>query len=87
MFNKKKINKHNPKKDSVNYPHQMHNELNISSIAIVLDGEIQDIIRTEPRLAALLLSEPKFIDVTELEIKPYIGWAYDEDLGEFKQND
>ncbi len=33
----------------------------INSIAIVLDDEVQEIIRTEDRLAALLLSSPKFI--------------------------
>ena len=33
----------------------------INSIAIILDDEVQEIIRTEDRLAALLLSSPKFI--------------------------
>jgi hypothetical protein len=35
--------------------------VNINSIAIVLDDEVQEVIRTEDRLAALLLSSPTFV--------------------------
>lgn len=53
----------------------------IATIAVVLDGEVQEVLRAQDRLAALLLSEPKFIEVDEaLEEKPTIGWKYVNDV-------
>lgn len=83
MFGKKKIIKESPKKDSFNEPRKMHSDVNIYSVAIVLDGQIQEIIRTEARLWALLLSNPQFIDITENESRPMLGWEYNEETMEF----
>jgi hypothetical protein len=49
----------------------------INHIAIVLDGEVQEIMRAQNRLAALLLSEPKFIEFDPDEVVPEIGWKYE----------
>lgn len=84
IFRKKQIKKINPKKDSFNPPKQYHEENKIYSIAFVLDGEIQDILRTEERLWALLMSQPIILDITDLENKPQINWTYNEETGEFK---
>jgi hypothetical protein len=48
----------------------------INHLAIILDGEVQEIMRAENRLAALLLSEPKFVEFDPDIIKPEIGWEY-----------
>ena len=34
-------------------------------IAFVIDGEVVDILHVEDRLAAVLLSEPTIVDITE----------------------
>jgi hypothetical protein len=84
IFKRKRIQKISPKKDSFNPPKQYHEENKIYSIALVLDGEIQDIIRTEERLWALLMSQPVILDISDLEEKPQINWTYNEETGEFK---
>jgi hypothetical protein len=48
----------------------------INHLAIVLDGEVQEIMRAQNRLAALLLSGPEFIEFDPEEVKPDIGWTY-----------
>lgn len=50
----------------------------ITTIAIVLDGEVQEVIRSEGRLAALLLSEPIFVEVSNDIERPTIGWKYED---------
>lgn len=35
---------------------------NINHLAVILDGEVQEILRAENRLAALFLSQPEFIE-------------------------
>lgn len=54
----------------------------VNTIAIVLDGEVQEVIRAEHRLTALMLSDPEFILVKTGTPKPTIGWKYID--GEFK---
>jgi hypothetical protein len=84
MFKKKaKIHKHSPVKDTFNEPKTMHSDVTIYSVAIVLDDEIQDIIRTEAKMAAMLLSDPVFVNITDLEEKPGIGTKYNPEKGEF----
>lgn len=84
MFKKKiKQNKISPIKESLNEPHNHFGKTKIYSIAVVLDGKVQDIIRAEIRLAAMLLSEPTLVDITEDHSHPRIGWKYDEESGEF----
>ncbi len=48
----------------------------INHIAIILDGEVQEIMRAQNRLTALLLSEPKFVVFDVDDIRPEIGWKY-----------
>lgn len=48
----------------------------INHLAIILDGEVQEIMRAQNRLAALLLSEPQFVEFDPDEVKPDIGWIY-----------
>jgi len=49
----------------------------INHIAIVLDGRVEEVIHTENRMAALLLSEPSFIEFEETGVIPTIGWTWD----------
>lgn len=58
---------------------------NINTIAIVLDGEVQEVIRAENRMTALMLSGPEFILVNKTDKQPRIGWKYEN--GEFKHPD
>jgi hypothetical protein len=87
MFKKKnKIQKASPTVDTVKEPKSMHSDVKIYSIAIVLDDEVQDVIRTETKLAAMLLSDPTFVDITDLEMKPGIGVKYNSEKGEFEHH-
>lgn len=45
----------------------------ITYIAIVLDGVVEDVMRAQNRLAALLLSGPDFIEFDPTKDKPQIG--------------
>jgi hypothetical protein len=36
-------------------------------IAFILDGQVVDILHTHDRLAAILLSEPLIVDITEVK--------------------
>lgn len=50
-------------------------------LAFVIDGVVQDIINTDERLAAILLSDPIVIDVTVAEgeiIPAFVGDAYED---------
>lgn len=49
----------------------------VATIAIILDGEVQEVIRAQDRMAALFLSEPSFVEIPEdLPMIPTIGWSY-----------
>ena len=65
-----------PKKE-VSHKHANHQpripEDEITHIAIILDGVVEDVMRTQNRLAALLLSDPEFVEFDILEHKPQIG--------------
>lgn len=50
----------------------------INHIAILLDGRVQDVIRAQNRLAALLLSEPKFVEFNPEVDKVEIDYLYSE---------
>jgi hypothetical protein len=45
----------------------------INHIAIILDGRVEEVIRCENRLAALLLSEPRFVEFNPDLVNVYIG--------------
>jgi hypothetical protein len=50
-------------------------------LAFVIDGVVQDIINTDERLAAILLSDPIVIDVTTAEgevVLAFVGDAYED---------
>lgn len=51
--------------------------IDVNHIAIVLDGEVKDIIRAQNKLAALFLSEPKFVEFNPRHLQVDIGWKYD----------
>jgi len=51
----------------------------ILTLAIVLDEEVQEIIRAQSNLASLFLSSPSFVEIDpswNQEDKPWIGWKY-----------
>jgi hypothetical protein len=52
-------------------------------IAFIIDGIVQDVLHTEARLAALLLSEPIILDVTDYYVEKgpefsVVNWAHNE---------
>lgn len=87
MFKRKKskpvITPISPKKSEFNSPMEMHNRNELTEIVFILDGEIQDAIVAEERLAAILLSEPTIVDVTSIDPKPMLGWKYDSETKGF----
>lgn len=56
-------------------------------VAFVLDNEVVDVLHTDERLAAIFLSNPKIIDVTDKVTadpsKVQIGFLYNEELNSF----
>ncbi len=54
-------------------------------IAYILDGVVQDVVNTDDRLAALFLSDPLIIDVTEASESEFItgGYIYNQELNTF----
>ena len=48
----------------------------INHIAILLDGRVQDVIRAQNRLAALLLSEPTFVEFNPEVDKVEMDYLY-----------
>jgi hypothetical protein len=54
-------------------------------IAFIIDGVVQDVLNTDNRLAALFLSQPQLVDVTEVagsELITY-GYTYNQELNTF----
>jgi hypothetical protein len=43
----------------------MTNELPPTKIALIIDGEVLDVLHTDDRLAAIFLSQPTIVDVTD----------------------
>lgn len=54
-------------------------------LALIIDGMVEDIMHTEDRLAAILLSEPVVVEIGHPDepTSPRIGWVYDAATGEF----
>ena len=48
-------------------------DVNINHIAVVLDGKVEEIVRCQNRLAALLLSEPIFVEYDPEQINVKVG--------------
>lgn len=52
----------------------------VKHIAIILDGVVEDVILAQPRLSALLLSNPIFVQIdTSKDVKPQVGITRYED--------
>ena len=83
MCKKKSIQKAKPTKDGFNEPKQMHSDTPVYKVAVILDGQVQDVIRTEARMAAMLLSDPIFVDISNMDPQPGINTRYSEEKGEF----
>lgn len=49
--------------------------MNNKVIAVVIDGEVVDIFRFDERTSAILLSNPTFIDISNISIET--GWKFD----------
>ena len=64
-----------------------HDYLPANKLAMVIDGEVVDILHLDNRIAAILLSEPKIIDISELYAADNnsvrVGSKYDEETKEF----
>lgn len=66
----------------------MAEELPPVRLAFVIDGEVVDILITDERLAAIFLSEPTIVDVTELietegKGSVLVGSTYDPETKKF----
>lgn len=47
--------------------------IQINHIALVIDGKVEEVIRAQNRLAAMLLSDPTFVEFDPNEIYPVMG--------------
>jgi len=52
-------------------------------IAFIIDGVVADVLNTDDRLAAIFLSQPKVVDVTESSEFITSGYTYNEALNTF----
>jgi hypothetical protein len=50
--------------------------IDINHIAIVIDGEVQDVIRAQNKMAAMVLSNPEFVFFEPKETKVKVGFKY-----------
>lgn len=56
-------------------------------IAVIIDGKIQDMLHTDERLAAIFLSNPIIVDVTDIyDGNTMVGWDYDEETKTVRSN-
>ena len=47
--------------------------MQINYIAMVIDGKVEDVLRAQNKLAAMLLSNPVFVEFDPKEFYPLIG--------------
>lgn len=86
----KKRHKHEKRPSTVekfNQPKEFHEGNKIFTIAFVLDGVVEEIVRTEERFMSILTSNPTIVDITENETRPQLGWTYNEETEEFSKNE
>jgi hypothetical protein len=77
LRNKRRAKKAQVKQSlSTNQPAPAPAGASIVTMAVVLDGVVQEVLRAEDRLAALLLSKPDFIEVHD-DLRPEIGEHYE----------
>ena len=74
---KKKTEKQVKESATVDGPTPAPPGAKINLIAIVIDDEVQEVVRAENRLASLLLSSPQFIELEDVHNRPTIGWKFD----------
>lgn len=58
-------------------------------IALIIDNQVVEVMNVQPRTAAILLSEPKTVDLTDYlrpsgKLDVSIGMTYNESNGQFK---
>jgi len=62
-------------------------EIPFNKIAFIIDGQVVDILHTHDRLAAILLSEPTIVDITDIKNDTnsdiYPGWTYNKTTKSF----
>lgn len=64
--------------ESSDAPPQIVSLDNPHKLALVIDGVVQDMLTCDMRLAAILLSSPTILDVSEIRNDANIlGWEYD----------
>lgn len=49
--------------------------MNLRSLAIIIDGEVVDVLQFDERIAAMLSSQPTIVDITSHSIGT--GWQFD----------
>lgn len=62
------------------------NNMPPNKVAFIIDNELVDIIHTDDRLAAIFLSDPVIVDVSDrnlVEEGIIIGGTYDPETGKF----
>jgi hypothetical protein len=57
----------------------------INHLAIVLDGNVEEVMRAQNRLAALLLSSPDFVEFDPKVQKVSVGYKFED--GKFIKNE
>ena len=57
-------------------------EANTVKVAFVIDGICEQLFITDSRFAAILLSNPLILDVSDVE-QVFSGWAYNAEDGTF----
>jgi hypothetical protein len=66
---------------------QNNNPLPNIKLALIIDGEVVDILHAHDRLAAILLSEPTVVEITDANSEAnsaiYPGWTYDKKTKKF----
>jgi len=53
--------------------------MNERVLAFVIDGNVEVIMRYDERTASIMLSDPKVIDITDIQITE--SWKYDPEKG------
>lgn len=66
---------------------QNNNPLPIIKLALIIDDEVVDILHAHDRLAAILLSEPTVVEITDSNLDTnsaiYPSWTYDKKTKKF----
>lgn len=60
--------------------------ITVTKLAIIMDGQVEEVIRAQDRMAALFLSSPQFVELTEENKDVTIGWKYNNGVFESPVN-